>query len=296
MDPKYPIYVISKGRWHARPTSKALELIGAPYRIVVEPQEYDKYAAVIDPKKIIVTPFSNLGQGSIPVRNFVWEHSIKEGHRRHWVVDDNIFYFYRNLDNERIRFGDPTCFRLCEEFTDRFTNVKMSGMNYTFFCPANQKQSPYYINTRIYSCILLDNSLDLRWRGRLNEDTDLSLRVLKQGHCTILFNAFNCAKAATLTMKGGNTDELYKADGDNRYGFAKSLQDQHPDVVQIFMRWRRWHHLVDYTPFEKNKLIPDPNYIPLDIKLKLIKTKDTGPTENLVDDDVEESVDEFQIT
>lgn len=27
-------------------------------------------------EKILVTPFSNLRQRSIPLRNFVWEHSI----------------------------------------------------------------------------------------------------------------------------------------------------------------------------------------------------------------------------
>lgn len=83
MNPKYPIYIISKGRWESRLTVRSLDLINVPYRVVIEPQEYDKYAAVIDPKKLIVTPFSNLGQGSIPVRNFVWEHSINEGHKRH---------------------------------------------------------------------------------------------------------------------------------------------------------------------------------------------------------------------
>lgn len=48
---------------------------------------------------------------------------------------------------------------------------------------------------------------------RPNEDTDLSFRALKDGYCTILFNAFLCDKAQTMTMKGGNTDELYKDDG-----------------------------------------------------------------------------------
>ena len=32
-----------------------------------------------------------------------------------------------------------------------------------------------------------------------------------------------------------------------------SLQEQHPDVVDIIWRWGRWHHHVDYTPFKKNK-------------------------------------------
>ena len=72
MNPKYPIYVISKGRWDSRLTSKALERMKVPYHIVVEPQEYDNYASVIDKQKILTLPFKNLGQGSIPARNWVW--------------------------------------------------------------------------------------------------------------------------------------------------------------------------------------------------------------------------------
>ena len=72
MNPSYPVYIISKGRWETRFTSKSLEDMNVPYRIVIEPQEYEQYAAVIDPTKILVLPFSNLGQGSIPARNWVW--------------------------------------------------------------------------------------------------------------------------------------------------------------------------------------------------------------------------------
>lgn len=91
---KYPIYIISKGRHKSRKTSKALEAMGAKYRIVIEPQEYDDYASVINEEKILVLPFSNLGQGGIPARNWVWEHSIQEGHLRHWIMDDNIRCFF----------------------------------------------------------------------------------------------------------------------------------------------------------------------------------------------------------
>ena len=59
MNPKYPIYIISKGRWDSRLTSKALERMGVPYKIVVEPQEYDNYASVIDKKKILKVKKSN---------------------------------------------------------------------------------------------------------------------------------------------------------------------------------------------------------------------------------------------
>ena len=69
MNPRFPVYIISKGRWQRRQTSRTLEFMGVPYYIVVEPQEYDNYASNIDSNKILVLPFSNLGQGSIPARN-----------------------------------------------------------------------------------------------------------------------------------------------------------------------------------------------------------------------------------
>lgn len=83
MNPNYPVYIISKGSWESRLTSRCFESIGVPYRIVIEPQEYDQYAAVIDKAKILVLPFSNLGLGGIPARNWVWEHSLSEGRERH---------------------------------------------------------------------------------------------------------------------------------------------------------------------------------------------------------------------
>jgi hypothetical protein len=111
---------------------------------------------------------------------------------------------------------------------------------------------PYYLNTRIYSCILIRNDIPFRWRGRYNEDTDLSLRALKDGWCTVLFNAFLARKQPTMSMKGGNTDELYQGDG--RLKMAQSLQEQHPDVTKITRKWGRWQHHVDYRPFKANQL------------------------------------------
>jgi hypothetical protein len=253
MKNKYPIYVISKGRWESRLTSKALERMKAEYRIVVEPQEYDNYAKYIDKEKILVLPFSNLGQGSIPARNWVWEHAISEKSKKHWILDDNIYDFYRLNKNKRHIVQTPVIFRCCEDFTERYENVPISGMNYRFFVVATEKYPPFYVNTRVYSCILIDNSIKHRWRGRYNEDTDLCLRILKDGFCTILFNAFLIEKAATMRLKGGNTDELYAGDG--RLKMAQSLQEQHPDICTITWKFNRWQHQVNYDVFKKNKLI-----------------------------------------
>ena len=257
MNPKYPVYVISKGRWESRLTSKALERMKVPYHIVVEPQEFDNYASVIDKQKILTLPFSNLGQGSIPARNWVWEHSISVNSKKHWIMDDNIYDFYRLNRNTRNIVQTGTIFKICEDFTDRYENVPISGLNYRFFMVPTDSHPPYYLNTRVYSCILIDNTLKHRWRGRYNEDTDLCIRALKDGFCTILFNAFLQEKAGTMTVKGGNTDELYADDG--RLKMAKSLQEQHPDICTITWKFNRWQHQVNYTVFEKNKLIRKKN-------------------------------------
>lgn len=272
---KYPIYIISKGRADTRFTSRSLEAMNTPYRIVIEESEYDDYAAVIDPKKILTLPkgfredpryakrcevTGYLG-GSIPVRNWVWEHSKSEGHAKHWVLDDNLRYFFRFNNNRRRRVTTGAIFRAAEDFTDRYENVKLAGLNYCMFVIPTKislLETPYYLNSRIYSCILISNDLDVRWRGKYNEDTDLSLRVLKQGWCTMLFNTFLCGKITTMTMKGGNTEDIYNAGADqeydDRYTFAKSLKDQHPDVVEITKRFQRTHHLVDYTSFKQKPI------------------------------------------
>lgn len=257
MKTKYPIYIISKGRAESRLTSKALEFMQTPYRIVIEEQEFDDYNKYIDADKILVLPFSNLGQGSIPARNWVFEHSISEGHKRHWILDDNIDGFIRLNRNKKIKVDSCATFRAIEDFVDRYENVAMSGMDYRYFAPERVKMPPYVLNTRIYSCILLDNSIQHRWRGRYNEDTDLSLRILKDGFVTILFKAFLCNKVGTLKMKGGNTDTIYNT-GDNRREFAESLVNQHPDCAKVVWRYERWHHEVDYSRF-KNRLIKKDN-------------------------------------
>lgn len=248
---KYPIYIISKGRAKNCLTAKELKRINVPFYLVIEPQEYEDYKHITD--NILLLPFFNLGQGSIPARNFVWEHSISMGDKRHWILDDNIVNFHRLNNNKKPKVDNGDIFTWAEDFVDRYENIAIAGFNYYSFCKTTDKLPPYYLNTRIYSCILLRNDLPYPWRGRYNEDTDLSLRALKDGYCTILFNAFLAGKVTTMRMKGGNTDNVY-TDNDNRMKFAKSLQEQHPDVVKITWKFNRWQHSVNYKTFKNNKL------------------------------------------
>jgi hypothetical protein len=120
--------------------------------------------------------------------------------------------FNRNL---KVPVSDGTIFRLAESFVDRYSNVAISGLNYLHFIERKKgdRYPPVRLNTRIYSCILIQNDIPYRWRGKYNEDTDLCIRALKDGWVTMLFNAFLADKTTTMRMPGGNTDELYAGGG-----------------------------------------------------------------------------------
>ena len=258
VNPLYPIYIVSKGRHESRFTSLALDALCLPYKIVVEPQEYAAYSAVIPRSKILRLPFRDLGQGSIPARNWIWDHSRKAGHARHWILDDNIKYFSRRNDGRKIRCDTGNIFAATEDFVDQFTNVAIAGLQYQQFVPDKVQVPPVFLNTRVYSCILIRNDLPFRWRGKFNEDTDLCLRVLKSGHATMLINAFMITKTPTMRLPGGNTSEIY-GDGQFRREFAESLRKQHPDVVKVVQKFGRWHHSVDYSRFKNTVLLKAKN-------------------------------------
>lgn len=265
MNPNNPIYIVSKGRWESRLTDKFLDKIQVPHFIVVEKQEYKKYAAETDKSKLLVLDpmyqekyetCDNLGAGKSKgpgaARNFAWDHALDMKYKWHWVMDDNIQYFFRWNKNSLAVIGDGTIFKCMEDFVNRYANVLMAGPNYDFFIMRKSKYPPVTFNTRIYSCNLIRNDAPYFWRCRYNEDTILSLDMLKDGWCTVLFNAFQQKKTWTQQIKGGNTAEFYAKEGT----FKKSEMQVkvHPDVSKLVKKFGRWHHYVDYRPFKKNKL------------------------------------------
>jgi len=244
---------------------RVFERIGVPYHVIVEEQEYTKYAAVIDRSRILVLdkqfqrdydPCDDHGdtksKGSGPARNFAWAQAVAAGAAWHWVIDDNIREFYRLHENAKIPVGDGTIFRCMEDFAQRYTNVAMAGPHYESFVPRRYRNGPFVLNTRIFSCNLIRTDLPFRWRGRYNEDADLSLRMLKAGLCTVLFNAFLQKKIATQLVPGGNTTELY---AHGTAAKSRMLVALHPDVARLAWRYGRHHHYVDYSQFKTNQLV-----------------------------------------
>jgi len=280
--PRYPVYVISKSRWKECHTANFMADDDVDFHLVVEPQEAQKYRNRYGSERVIETPFSNLGLGGIPVRNFVWEHSVTEGHARHWIFDDNIRSIRRWNKGWRIPCDSNPALACVEDFTERYENIAISGLQYVANAVDAETQPPYYLNCHVYSALLIRNDIPYRWRGRYNEDTDLCLQVLSGGWCTVCVNAFLIQKIASMKMKGGNTDELYKGDG--RLKMARSLERMWPLVVTTDRRYKRPQHVVHKnwklfgTPLKRREDIDWDNMQPNEYGLKLMAETEVKST------------------
>lgn len=240
--PRYPVYVPSKGRAHKPVTAEMLDRDGIPFRMVVEEQELDEYAAAVGRERLLVLPFRD--RGLVAARNWIMEHSIHEGHARHWQLDDNIRRTFRWWQGKRVRCPSSVALRVVEDFADRYENVAVAGLNYSFFSRQGREapRAPFWLNVHVYSCSLVENSIPFRWRSVYNDDTDFCLQALAGGWCTVLVNAFMALKLQTMTVSGGNTDALYRGDG--RLKMARSLERLWPGVVTTDRRWKRPQHVV----------------------------------------------------
>ena len=301
---QFPLFIVSKGRHESMMTSKALTKMKVFHRIVVEPDQAKDYKTAIAKFKLKAEVIEmdmcykekyelcdDLGltrsTGPGPARNFAWDQSIKEGFKWHWIMDDNLRNFKILNYNTRIKCEAPGYWRAMEDFVLRYKNIAMAGPDYQAFAPDKRKHPPFLVNTRIYSCNFIRNEVKWRWRGRYNEDTILSLDLLKAGWCTVQFYMFLQEKMQTQSLKGGNTDEFYLKEGKIRPGekyadtgtLAKSMMmiKVHPDVSKIVYKYSRVHHYVDYMPFKKNKLILRDDIeipkTPIDYGLNLEKIK-----------------------
>lgn len=290
MTTKYPVYIVSKGRWDNPITAKFMMEDGVDFMIVVEPQEYDNYCKNIPKENILITPFSNLGLGSYPARNFAWEHALKNGHKRYWCFDDNIYRTRQLFKGKKIPCDSLNAIKMLEEFTDRYENVAITSFSYSMFVVGTQVNKPFYLNHHAYSAMLIKTQMKHRWRMKYNEDVDLCLQVLHDRMCIISSNVLMVDKVSTTAkMKGGNQTELYKGNShDKKVLKAKSLELMWPQYCKTVFRFNRPHHFVDWSVFNhplirrddinwndlENKKVP--------INIKIIKNVKSNKLKNFI--------------
>jgi hypothetical protein len=163
-----------------------------------------------------VLPSNNPGRGGAFARNWIKDYAQKRGHFR---------------------------------FVERYENVAIAAFNTRWLA---KSPKPFLLNARCYSCFLLRSDLPNRFRT-LDEDTDMTLQVIADGWCSILFNAFVVDMASPLQMQGGQTPNYL---GDGKLKQARELERMWPGVVSVKRKYGRPHKRIAYswTHFD-NKLI-----------------------------------------
>lgn len=264
---RFPVYIPTKSRWQParRLTMRTFDALGIDYFAIVEASQIEQYVdAGVDRARILELPERYLDEydtlddagrsrsvGPGAARNFAWDHAASLGAEYHWCADDNVrgLAYYAG-GAIRLSFADDTAIRMIEDATLQYANVAMSGPQYASFVP--RPRQPVTFNTRVYSFNLIRTDAPYRWRGRYNEDTILSLDMLKDGWCTTQYNHVLQRKLVTQAVPGGNTEAFYAREG--TYLKSEMLWRAHPDVTRVVTRFGRVHHTVDYRPFAKNLL------------------------------------------
>lgn len=265
--PRFPVYIPTRGRPDKQLTAKKLLAIGIRPTLVVEDAEYDVYANANPECLVLVWPQRYMDEyertpeldphpTTGAAHNFAWDHSREAGFSHHWIMDDNIQGFWYRTDKGRYN-GKPTTehFRWHEALMLRYRNLAgfALGLGHTF------GSKPFTLNTRLYCATLYRNDLHeygIRWRRGLNDDTIVSLDILKTRYwCTAESHVLGIQKVQTTRAKrlpGGMTD--FYADG----GFIRKAAEAvrcHPDCVKVANRYGRVHHQIDYRQFTQ-QLIP----------------------------------------
>jgi hypothetical protein len=256
---RYPVYVPSRGRakYATRRTSTVGNLLAddVAFKVVVVPSEVDSYARVVGDDRLLVLPDDD--HVLLDARNFIRDHAEATGAARHWQLDDNIKEFRRLYRGRRIPCHCGVALRVCEDLSDRFENVGISGLAYQMFVPDDTPE-PFVRNVHVYSCTLVNHAMPYRWRLVYNDDTDLCLQALTSNEWTTLsVNAFMANKERTMVVKGGNTNSLYSEDGDEdprhtrgRFEMARVLERAWPGIVAVRWRFGRAQHVINWKAFE----------------------------------------------
>ena len=235
---KYSIYIPSKGRAKSCITANMLQKDNIDFKIVVEPQDYKDYCNEYSKDKILKLPFSELGLGVYPARNWIKEYSISKKETFHWQLDDDLrFLAFYTKGKHKIK-PPSEILKAVENFSDRYKNIGITGVSSRGF--AFSKNKPFGLNQQVYCCILYRNELPYKWRCKA-DDTDMSLQVLKGGWCTVNMNAFVFdSKVTGERTKGGNSTDVYNNDG--RLLRARHLKNLHPDLpIRITKKFGRTH-------------------------------------------------------
>lgn len=217
---KYKIYIPTKGRYNRLLTADYLTKNGIDFSLVVEEKEVDLYKEKY-PNKVIALPGSDYG-GVYFARNFIKKLSIENGEKRHWQLDDDIKKLVYVDNGNLVDMPLNEIFGNMENFCDRFMNIGLASPHSTVWVKFGKK--PFEINKLAYSCLLVNNNVDVWWNKGVMEDIDYNIQILESGWCTVRFYIYSFTWSARTAQKGGVTE--FYLNKNKRFADVKNTQEK----------------------------------------------------------------------
>jgi hypothetical protein len=230
---KYPIYIPSKGRANKCKTANMLLAQGIKnFFIVVEKDEYKDYCKNFDPKYILMLPKSNYGS-VVPAKNLAMEHSIKNGFKYHWQLDDDISRVFEHKLGKKVHNDTNKIFTYIESLIKKYPNVKLFGIKTsTSFL---SQGGPEITHNTSLTCLMLVANMDLRFKFiPMGGDIDYQLQILRKGYDILRLNNFAFDYPSPMKNAGGYTD-IYK-DDEKRINALNIFLKNNPEIEPGFVR------------------------------------------------------------
>lgn len=199
----YPVYIPTRGRAQTASTPRVLEKSGVSYILVVEPQEYDSYAALFPRGNILTLPESD--KGLWYARNWILQYEVARGGGWHWELDDDIRSFWIQ-DGQKMVKSDAHVLELAESAcTD--PHVAQMGISRK---SRKIPEVPYVVNNACYTivCNHTQRILEVgQYRGGVPEDTDMCLQLLTNGWRTFRWECYAFDSPFNGQGEGGLHDD-----------------------------------------------------------------------------------------
>jgi len=182
-------------------------------------------------RKILPLPMSHCGTSSI-ARNFCLNHAAKNGHKKLWMLDDDITRVFAHNQGKNINWGVQEIFEELEKIADSPINKKVMAMGLrTSASFLKQVKKSEQRNCSLSSIYLLtvDN---FRFRGIMLVDMDYQLQILRAGFETLRMENFAFSFITPTKIKGGYYD-IYTDDEKRRKAinlFLKYNPDVDPEI------------------------------------------------------------------
>lgn len=226
----WPVVIPSKARVQSTTAALLRAAEVKAWRLLVEPQDAEAYAAKWGDEHVEVLPEDD--QGLTYSRNRVLELAREAGWPWVWQLDDDVTQLYLKGEGTKLVKTDAkTALLRAQRVIGRVPNVGQAGLEYQQF--AWRATKPCVLNSYcdVVVAINTENTRTCRYREiPLKEDRDFTLQVLSTGRRTCRVQTVSFGAPQNGSNKGG-LQPVYATDGREERS-VKRMAKLWPGVVE----------------------------------------------------------------